>query len=149
MRTWLLIISSACWGIYLLLTSIYCLLAFLPYTYVALIKEPPYAWLPWFAQHQALLYFVCLTLLGISRWKRPRFGALAIFLIGGGMYVSLRPFLPSITDNWAAYTWSLISLLPVIAVAVMDATEGWPETSRDEIALLPPVSGGGHPPIHL
>ena len=30
------------WGAYLLLTSFYCLLAFLPYTYYALIKAPCY-----------------------------------------------------------------------------------------------------------
>jgi hypothetical protein len=36
------------WGLYLVLASIYCLLAFLPDTYFALIKAPAYAWMPWF-----------------------------------------------------------------------------------------------------
>jgi hypothetical protein len=36
-------------GIYFVLTSIYCLLAFLPYTFFFLIKAPPYSWMPWFA----------------------------------------------------------------------------------------------------
>ena len=36
-------------GIDFVLTSIYCLLAFLPYTFFFLIKAPPYSWMPWFA----------------------------------------------------------------------------------------------------
>ena len=42
-------------GTYFVLTSLYCLLAYLPYTFFFLIKSPPYAWMPWFVHHQAAL----------------------------------------------------------------------------------------------
>ena len=42
MRLWVNLLLKLSWGTYLLLTSLYCLLAFLPYTYCALIKAPPY-----------------------------------------------------------------------------------------------------------
>ena len=60
MRSWTATFLKLIWGAYLVLTSIYCLLAFLPYTYFALIKSPAYAWMPWFAHHHGLLYWPAL-----------------------------------------------------------------------------------------
>src|SRR5271169_6628721 len=60
LRPWLFTALKLLWGIYLVLTSIYCLLAFLPYTYFALIKAPAYSWMPWFAQHHRALYWLAL-----------------------------------------------------------------------------------------
>ena len=57
MRLWLNTSLKAVSGTYFVLTSLYCLLAFLPYTFVAFIKTPPYAWMPWLAHHQAALYW--------------------------------------------------------------------------------------------
>jgi hypothetical protein len=68
LRPWLFTALKLLWGIYLLLTSFYCLLAFLPYTYFALIKAPPYDWMPWFAHHQAALYFLALAGVAIAEW---------------------------------------------------------------------------------
>jgi len=48
-------------GMYFLLISLYCLLAFLPYTYAAFIKTPPYAWMPFLVRHQAGLYWMALA----------------------------------------------------------------------------------------
>ena len=42
------ILFKLLWTGFLLLTSLYCLLTFLPYTYAALIKAPAYDWMPWF-----------------------------------------------------------------------------------------------------
>ena len=139
LRTWLAAISNACWGIYLLLTSIYCLLAFLPYTYVALIKEPPYAWLPWFAHHQPLLYFVVLGLLAAVRVKDAGFSPLLLILAFAGVFVGIRPFLPDLTDSWSSYRWSLVSLLPLLLTAGADLRRHWAaiENNEHELDLLP------------
>ena len=108
-------IPETIWGIYLVLTSIYCLLAFLPYTYFALIKAPAYSWMPWFARHHRPLYWLVLLAAAVASriGKKTRadawlFGALAF----AGIYLAARPFMPTLQNNWAAYWWSLIALPP-------------------------------------
>jgi hypothetical protein len=110
-------------GAYFVVTSLYCLLAFLPYTFCAFIKTPPYAWMPWLAHHQAALYWVAIAaamaaggpLLAL-RGKRRLAGA--GLLAVGGVYVTLFPFLSRLESNGAAYVWSLVSLIPLAAIAL-------------------------------
>ena len=134
MRLWLFTLLKLLWGIYLVLTSIYCLLAFLPYTYFALIKAPPYDWMPWFAHHQAVLYFSVLTGMVIAQW--PRKGDRGLLLLFGalvlaGVYLTLRPFMPTVGNDWTAYSWSLIALVPIVLVAARDVSQHWP-AAKDE-----------------
>jgi Sulfatase len=110
-------------GTYFVLTSLYCLLAFLPYTYTSFIKAPPYPWMPWLTHHQAILYWLAVAagamaagILRASWWGSVRAVA-GICLLGlGGVYLSLRPFLPTLQNNRAAYGWSLIALLPLVGM---------------------------------
>jgi hypothetical protein len=112
-------------GTYFVLTSIYCLLTFLPYTFFFLIKAPPYAWMPWFVRHQAALYWVAATAAVAANWRlrevwasRPRrFLVGAAGLGGAGVYLTFRPFLRTLEDTSKAYWWSLAILLPLAAVA--------------------------------
>ena len=116
-------------GIYFVFTSLYCMLAYLPYTYTAFIKAPPYPWMPWFAHHQALLFWlasISWTLGAVGKlypkYSRENplspFAVLWIMLIGP--YITVRPFLPGLQSNRAAFWWSLASLLPVIAFSAWD-----------------------------
>lgn len=134
MRTWLSTLSKLVWGIYLILTSVYCLLAFLPYTYVALIKEPPYPWMPWFASHHAVLYLLALAGIAATQWPQKR--KLGFVMLFGGLTVAgvgllVRPFMPALQDNQAAYWWSLIALLPLILVAGVDLRKNFKNTDGD------------------
>jgi sulfatase-like protein len=122
LRTCLTTIAKLGWGAYLLLTSVYCLLAFLPYTYVAVIKEPPYEWIPWFANHQAFLYFTALAGVAAVTWRRS-----SLFWILPGVYLAVRPFLPTVQDNWAAYVWSLTALVPIVVIAAIELRRDWPK----------------------
>ena len=122
MRICLTTVAKVAWGIYLLLTSLYCLLAFLPYTYVAVIKEPPYEWVPWFANHQGLLYFATLAGVAVTTWRRS-----SLFWILPGVYLAVRPFLPTVQDNWAAYVWSLTALFPMVVIAAIELRRDWPK----------------------
>jgi glucan phosphoethanolaminetransferase (alkaline phosphatase superfamily) len=128
-------------GIYFILTSLYCLLAFLPYTYCAFIKAPPYPWMPWFTHHQAILYWIA-TAAGIgtanirlgrghSTWKEPRFLLAGVSLAAVGVYLSLRPFLPGLQSNLSAYFWSLASLLPLIGLS------SWQAANSDSNGSVP------------
>jgi Sulfatase len=121
------------WGTYLLLTSLYCVLAFVPYTYYAFIKAPAYEWMPWFAKYHALLYWVALTLVAIAyRRSLFRFSRLAVFaaLAAVGAYVAARPFLVFLHDDWPAYGWALAALAPLVVVAALDVAQHWPRTEE-------------------
>jgi hypothetical protein len=128
------------WGVYLLLTSIYCLVAFLPYTYFEIIKGPPYQWIPWFAHHQSVLYWIALLSAALAaqlhssgKGRRSYISLFAIFVLAG-IYVTARPFLPSIQNNWTAYQWSLITLLPLLLLSGFDVIQNWPASQRSHSA---------------
>ncbi len=115
-------------GTYFVLTSLYCLLAYLPYTYTAFIKAPPYPWMPWFAHHQALLFWLA-ALAGVVaaegeaigeriRTRDLRLLLPACLLAAIGFYLSARPFLPGLQSNRSAFWWSIASLLPVIGFSL-------------------------------
>jgi arylsulfatase A-like enzyme len=124
LRFWVNTVLRTVSGTYFVLTSLYCLLAFLPYTFCAFIKTPPYAWMPWLAHHQAALYWVAIGAALFSGWpvrdwrKDKRSQVLVGVLAASGIYLSLRPFLPALQNNYAAYYWSLTALLPLIAISV-------------------------------
>ena len=146
MRSWAATFLKLIWGIFLVLTSVYCLLAFLPYTYFALIKAPAYSWMPWFAHHHRPLYWLALLAAAIASQlgKKTRadallFGTLAL----AGIYLAVRPFMPTLQNNWAAYWWSLIALLPLAMTAAWDLRQHWPAAKNEhkDIALLEYSSG--------
>jgi hypothetical protein len=138
LRIWLSTLSKAVWGIYLILTSIYCLLAFLPYTYVALIKEPPYPWMPWFAGHHAVLYALTLAGIAATQWPKVRklgFLVLLGILASAGVCLLIWPFMTSLQDNQAAYWRSVIAFVPLILTAGLGLGNSWhfAEHTADEM----------------
>ncbi len=129
------------WGGFLLFTSIYCLLAFLPFTYSALIKAPPYDWLPWFVHHHAALYWAALAAAVFGYrpiFKNKTKAVLFSFQAGVGVYILARPFLASVNPHWPTYSWSLLTLCLVISTA---AAEAWrylaaQDTVKENLFLL-------------
>ncbi|HET6179784.1 MAG TPA: sulfatase-like hydrolase/transferase [Candidatus Sulfotelmatobacter sp.] len=128
MRLWINTLLRLIAGTYFLLTSLYCLLAFLPYTYCAFIKAPPYPWMPWLTHHQAALYWLAAAAIVVANWdssaslfvRGERIWPLAgiCVLFASGVYLSAWPFLPSLQSNRAAYWWSMVALLPVVGLAL-------------------------------
>lgn len=141
MRTWFSIFSRFVWGAYLVLVSVYALLAFLPYTYEAVIKAPPYEWVVWFVRHQVVLYFAALSLVIFADWLKGWTRTASVLyaaLIAAGAYTAFRPFLPGLQDDWAAYGWSLAPLILSIVVCGRTAYEFWRKSERkSDTALLP------------
>jgi phosphoglycerol transferase MdoB-like AlkP superfamily enzyme len=144
LRTWWFTLLKLVWGVYLVLTSLYCLLAFLPYTYFAFVKAPAYEWMPWFVQHHALLYWIGLLAAAIAIWpmKRSRgyFGIVGV-LAAAGTYLAVRPFMSTLQNNSAAYWWSLAALAPLALTAALDIREQWPADEDDHDFLLTYSSG--------
>jgi sulfatase-like protein len=141
LKAWCVALSKLFFGIYFFLTSFYCLLAFLPYTYTAVIKAPPYAWIPWFVKHHGSLYWLALFAAAMScwksrttRWYRLAFGALAMT----GLYLMARPFMPFVHDDNATYLWGLAALLPITLIAAADllADSIWREKDEAATSLL-------------
>jgi hypothetical protein len=117
LRTWCRTAFKLIWGSYFLLTSLYCLLAYMPYTYCALIKAPPFAWMPWFVHHYAWLYWAALAAGVSGAWpgKRINRHLFAIALqVGLGLYITGHPFMAELQSNWSAYAWSLLALMPIV-----------------------------------
>jgi Sulfatase len=73
--------------------------------------------MPWFVHHQGLLYWIAIFAAVIANWeprthgnhkKRAALGFSAFAI--AGVYVTFRPFLPSLKSDSAAYWWSLAAL---------------------------------------
>ncbi len=145
MQFWLRTCVKALSAAYFLLTSVYCLLAYLPYTYYAVIKAPPNAWVPWIATHHAHIYWA-LLLCGIGAyWPQKRTSKFLIFFgasTAGGILLALHPFLPELQSNSSAYAWSIVSLVPVILMALSQVIVDWPRgsyTSQSSLTYVPAV----------
>jgi hypothetical protein len=125
LRLWIHTLLRLLAGTYFVLTSLYCLLAFLPYAYCAFIKAPPYLWMPWFTHHQGALYWAASAAGVIANWprfeswteKKPWFLCGIALLGASGIYLSLHPFLPGLHDDRSAYFWAVAALLPIVGLA--------------------------------
>jgi hypothetical protein len=139
LRLWINTLLRLAAGAYFALTSVYCLVAFLPYTYCGFVKAPPYAWMPLFVNHQALMSWTALAAVTFANWPRESWASkdkrlLAGLMLGAlaGLYLTFRPFLPGLQDNQAAYWWSLAALLPLASVALWRGSDASSNKLNDE-----------------
>lgn len=122
-KAWIVSLAKLCFGTYFVLTSLYCLLAFIPYTYFFLIKAPPSEALVTFSHYHSLLYWLALAAGVVGYWEHRKnvltFGAwISIALVG--IVFTAENFLPHIQNNWAAYVCSIVVLPPVLLLAAVD-----------------------------
>src|SRR5579863_1081919 len=94
----------------------------------------------------AALYFLTLALVLAAHWPKRKSSGFVLFfgvLTAAGMYLAVRPFLPGLEDNWAAYRRSLVSLAPLVLVAATAIRRDWPAGRQEnaDILLLPYSSG--------
>jgi len=127
------------WAAYMLLTSSYCLLAFFPYTYYALIKSPAYAWMPWFANQHAHLYWLALFGLASAYYKDKKWlYAVLIFspLTIAGIFITARPILPDLRSDASAYGWSVAALAAILLPALIDVvTHRFEERGEQQVSM--------------
>ncbi|HKW19215.1 MAG TPA: sulfatase-like hydrolase/transferase [Terriglobales bacterium] len=110
------------WAAYLVVTSVYCLLAFVPYTYLALVKAPPYAWIPWFVQHHAALFWLQIAVSMFAFYQRELRTAMALVCaaeIALAVYLTKTSMLASLQSNFAAFFWSLCFLFIAVIFAAL------------------------------
>lgn len=129
---WFYVLTRIAFTGLLLLTSIYCLLAYLPDFYYAFIQASFQPWLRWLIRFHPYVYTALLGVLGISLVLEKRAGedkrqawifffAQASFAI---YFFLARPF-SSIGNNSLSYIWSLILLVPVFLLGLVDGAAGW------------------------
>jgi hypothetical protein len=122
MQKWIDVSLKLFWSTFLVLTSFYALLASLPYTYYALIKSPAYAWMPWFANHHALLYWVALlcAALACRRFLKTAAFRIAFGLLGlVGVSLLVKPLLPTLRADATSYWVGVAALWPIALIAFL------------------------------
>jgi arylsulfatase A-like enzyme len=137
LRKWFDAILKIFFGAYFALTSLYCLLAFLPYTYYSLIKSPAYAWMPWFAHHHDFLFWLACLAAAIT--FRPAKKKATYFICFGGLacvaiLLAVRPFLANVESNRTAYFGGVAALWIVIVVVALCGFQDSP-TGESEAAV--------------
>lgn len=115
---------------FLLLTSIYCLLLSVPFSYFGFIHHPLLAWLPAFVQLHGLIYgaLICvlaLTLIPEVRAKSTRTAVLGFlaFNLGAALYIWRTNPLAGLQLDLRSYVWSMMSLLPLAWLAAIDLSD--------------------------
>jgi hypothetical protein len=131
-----------------LITSVYCMLAYLPDMYVSFIQAPLNPWLPEFIRLQPYIYGVVLLFLGITLFAERRTGrerrmvvefllaqaAVAIF------FLWKRPF-SNLGNNSLSFLWSLAVLFPIFWLGVLD------HYGDSELPSVEPSNRVSHLPI--
>lgn len=145
LRPWIVSICKLAFGTYFVLTSLYCLLAFIPYTYFFLIKAPPSEVLIAFTTYHSFFYWIAFGTGIVGYWKYhkhwvtwvawPSLGAM-------GIVFTAKNYLPHIQNNWAAYIWSIAILFPVALVAAFDGFHDLPTEPESTRPSLLSYSNG-------
>jgi len=110
-------------------TSLYCLLLYIPFSYYGFIRDPILWWLPAFVRLDAYLYGVTLSAVAVTlipdlRKSETRVPVAAFLLVNAllSLYFILFSSLRHLGPDLAAYSWSIVSLFPVVWLGAIDAT---------------------------
>lgn len=126
------------------LTSLYCLFCFIPFTYIQVIQGNLVSFIEPFGRYHHWLFWPAVgaaaaTLVGEERRLAGRIltaGFLAAMGLAG-LALLARPVLPALSNDLWAFVWSQAALVPIVWVALIDFTS-IPETvdweARDDLA---------------
>jgi choline-sulfatase len=113
--------------LFLLTTSLYCLLAYIPFTYHWVVKGELIAWLPVFVKYHPCFYLaalglVCPTIARDMQRRETRRLVLSFYVvhIAAGAWMILWPVLPSLENDASSFKWALVSLSPLLWLAAID-----------------------------
>jgi len=114
-------------GLLCLVTSVYCLLLSIPFSYHGFIHDPIVSWLPAFVRLNPYFYGIALcavavTLIPDLRNARTRASTAAFLLVNAALslYFILFSALRHLGPDLSAYTWSLAGLFPVVWLGAID-----------------------------
>jgi len=108
------------------ITSLYCLVAFIPFTYQQVIEFQVVSWTGVFARYHPWLYWVAF---GCAAWTlrddyRPGTRGLVAAVIAAGAAAGIAlvasPVLVHLGNDPSSLAWAAVWLLPLFAVALVD-----------------------------
>ena len=117
-----------------MVTSVYCLLVWVPFSYFGFIRNPLLGWIPLFVRFHAILFGVLLgavavTLIPDLRRKATQSSAVGFLVLNGCFFVYLWRWggLATLQPDSTSYIWSMLSLFPLLWLAAFDlsAVEDW------------------------
>lgn len=124
---WQFVLARLLFLAYVLFTSTYCLLAYIPFTYQQVHLGGLLPWLTRLVHLHAALYwpFTLVALLtifpdvksGVARHLSRAFTVASLFV---GIALWIHPLLPSLSNDVSSLSWCLLSLLPLLWLAAID-----------------------------
>jgi len=112
---------------FILLTSVYCLLLYIPFAYLGFLRDPAMNWIFLFVQTHAEIYGVLLAAVAVSlvpamRDATTRASALGFVLLNAAFcaYQMAGHGLAAVTPNIFSYVWSMTALFPLIWLIAID-----------------------------
>ena len=124
---WFAVAARVCFAALMLLTSVYCLLAYIPDTYFAFIQAPFQPWVVELIRLHAYIYCALLAALSGALLAEYRFGRarrMAIEFIAFQAAVAVyflmkRPF-SHLTNSSMSFVWAVATLSPLIWIGLID-----------------------------
>lgn len=140
----LFVIGRLCFLIYVLLTSCFCLLTYVPFTYHQINVGGLLPWVTTFVKYHSFLYWPTLALVALTldedrrapKTKVLTLGFLCFYTIVG-VVLLFHPLLRGVKNDTQSLVWSLIALAPLLWVAAIDwlghgPKITWARSSRSE-----------------
>ena len=126
-RRWLISVARAVGSMYFGLTSLYCLLYFMPFTYVQLLESELVPALVFFERTHAWLFLPMFLLIDVSLrhaahppGTRRLHRAFRVTMSIAGAILLLRPVLPALENTLSSFVWSQLALIPPLWAAGID-----------------------------
>ncbi len=122
------VLAKILFAVFFLLSSLYCVLAYVPFTAQQVVKGDLIPALNVFARNQHYLYWLILLLaalaIGVNRSRLSvRFW---VFHLGAGIYLLLRPVLAKPDSSIRTLLWAFAMLSPLVWLAVLDLSASFP-----------------------
>ena len=110
---------------FFLITSIYCLLAYIPFTYQQVVVGQLLPWLTTFVRIHPYLYCTALVVVAPTLWaawkRAPKTTAgFLVAMVGSGIALLVHPVLSGLENNRTSLYGCLAAMLPLLWLAVCD-----------------------------
>jgi len=124
---WAFVLARLCLIGFLLLSSLYALLAYMPFTYQQVHKGGLLPWLAVFGRLHARLYWAelavaCATLAPDFRRAQTRRLAIGFAAVhaAAGVLLQFFPVMATLRNDSSSFTWAMLALLPMPWMAAID-----------------------------
>ena len=137
--------------VFCILSTGYCLLAYIPFTYQQIHVGGLLPWLNVFVRFHPLFYWIAFGLLGLSLStelrERPLQRDIWAFTVVGAMFgvaLLVHPVLANLRNDASSAVWAIVWLVPVLWMGVHDLATGvagveWQEKSSAEDSRIFPA----------